>query len=286
MQHVVAHIQKMKILTKKNLIERWQTDEGKNLLKDIIQHLRKVKTLKGINGLEKFEGKFDLRGVSFPKTYSEYQYKGKLITQVTGSLSFKNVNIDNVDFTYADLQHTKWKNCAFSNTKFSKTQLEQIYIINCSFENILFNNSRLSYSYLNIRSGKKSGHFKNVRFEKSQLNETKFSFPKFDNCLFDNCNLFAANFDGSRFKDCKFIGKVNSPWFKKHSNMEYEPNLIFNRINKKQFMNEMINIDFSEANLEYVSFDKNLDLSKCNFAPNVKFEKLKTIETELYAMSE
>lgn len=273
----------MKPPTKKKLIERWLTDDGKNLLEAIIQHLRKGKNLNGLNGLEKFEGKFDLRGISFPKTYSEYRYKGKLVTQVTGSLSFKNVKIDNTDFSYADLQQTNWKNCDFSNLTFSKTQLEQLRISNCSFENVTFNNSRLSYSYLNIRSGKKSGYFKNVVFKKSQLNETLFSFPRFDNCLFDDCNLHAANFDGSRFKDCKFAGKLNSPWFRKHSIMEYEPYLIFNRINKKQFVNEMLNVDFKDANLEYVSFDKDLDLSKCHFASNVKF---KVNESELYGISE
>lgn len=276
----------MRKQTKKTLIERWQTDKGQKLLNDIIQHLKKGKSFGELNGLEKFEDKFDLRGINFPKTSTEYLYKGKLTNQITGSLSFNKAEIDNVDFSYADLEQTQWKNCSFSKTVFYKTQLEQIKIINCSFDNILFESSKLSHSYLNIRSGKKSGYFKNVTFKNSQLNETRFSFPEFHNCFFDNCNLFATDFDGSRFNNCKFIGKLNSLWFRKHSIMEYEPNLIVNRVNKKQFTNEMLNVDFTEAILDYVSFAKNLDLSKCSFGLNVKFEKIKSMEAEIYGMTE
>ena len=122
--------------------------------------------------------------------------------------------------------------------------MEQLNIINCDFEDVTFENTRLSYSHLNIRSGKRSGSFKGVIFRNSQLNETRFSFPTIENCIFDSCNLYAADFDGSRFMKCKFMGEVNSPWFRKHSIKEFEPNFILNQVDKTKFTNEMQDVDF------------------------------------------
>ena len=271
--------------SRQNLIDRWTTEEGKVLHKEIIARLTKEKPLEELNGLKRIEDKFDLRGISFPKEYSAYDYKGKLLKQVAGSLKFKGIKVDNIDFTYADIQTTEWTNCRFSNVKFYGANLEQLRITNCAFENVLFQNTKLSYSYLNIRNGTKSGSFKNVTFKNSQLNETRFSFPTIEDCIFDSCNLHAADFDGGRFKDCKFIGEVNSPWFRKHSIKEFEPNLIFNQVNKRLFTNEMQNIDFSAATLKYVTFSKDLNLSQCKFGQGTKFESFEKLEKDIYAMS-
>jgi uncharacterized protein YjbI with pentapeptide repeats len=271
--------------SKQNLMDRWTTEEGKSLLKEIVVRLTKAKSLEDLKGLNRVEDKFDLRGISFPKEYSEYDYKGKHMKQVVGSLKFKGVTVDNIDFSYADIQHTEWKNCRFSSVKFYGAQLEQLNIINCDFENVSFENTRLSYSYLNIRSGTRSGSFKDVIFRNSQLNETRFSFPTIENCVFDSCNLYAADFDGSRFTNSKFIGEVNSSWFRKHSIKEFEPNFILNQVNKKKFANEMKDVDFLEAILKYVTFSKDLDLSTCKFGPGTKFELMEKFEKDIYAMS-
>jgi hypothetical protein len=97
--------------------------------------------------------------------------------------------------------------------------------------------------------------------------------------------LYAADFDGSRFVNCKFIGEVNSPWFRKHSIKEFEPNFILNQVNKKKFANEMQEVDFLEATLKYVTFSKDLDLSTCKFGPGTKFESMEKFEKDIYAMS-
>jgi len=78
--------------SKQNLVSRWTTEEGKSLLKEIIVRLTKVKSLEDLKGLNRIEGKFDLRGISFPKEYSEYDYKGKHMKQIVGSLSKRLAN--------------------------------------------------------------------------------------------------------------------------------------------------------------------------------------------------
>lgn len=271
--------------SKQNLTDRWTTNEGRLLLATIVDFLSSQRPLDNIKSIQKLDDRFDLRGISFPKEYADYDYKGKRMHQVVGSLRFKNARIENIDFSHGDIQHTDWKNCLFKNIKFHSTQMEQVTVINCDFQDVEFSNTRLSYSHLNIRTGNKSGSFKNVTFKKSNLNETRFSFPIIEDCNFEDCNLYAADFDGSRFKNCKFIGEVNSPWFRRHSIKEFEPNYLLNKVDKTKFTNEMDNVDFSAATLKYVTFSKDLDLTKCKFGHGVKFEPSLTGENDIYAMT-
>jgi uncharacterized protein YjbI with pentapeptide repeats len=272
--------------TKQNLIDRWTTNEGRLLLTTIVDFLSSQRSLDSIEGIQKTDNRFDLRGISFPKEYADYNYKGKQMHQVVGSIKFKNARIENIDFSHADIQQTEWKNCLFKNVKFYSTQMEQVRVTNCNFEDVEFTNTRLSYSHLNIRTGKKSGSFKNVAFKKSKLNETWFSFPTRENCYFEDCNLYAADFDGSRFKYCKFIGEVNSPWFRRNSIREFEPNYLLNQVDKTKFTNEMDNVDFSTATLKYVTFSKDLDLTKCKFGQGTKFEPSLASDKDIYAMTD
>lgn len=272
--------------SKKNLTDRWTTNERQVLLATIVNFLSSQKPLDDIKGIQKIDDRFDLRGISFPKEYADYEYKDKRMHQVVGSLKFKNTRIENIDFSHANIQNTEWKNCLFKNVKFHSTQMEQLRVTNCNFENVEFLNTRLSYSHLNIRTGKKSGSFKNVTFKKSNLNETRFSFPTIEDCSFEDCNLYAADFDGSRLKNCKFIGEVNSPMFRRHSIREFEPNFLLNQVDKTKFTNEMDNVDFSAATLKYVTFSKDLDLTKCKFRHSTKFETSPAVDNDIYAMTD
>ncbi len=261
--------------TKQYLIDRWTNiDHWIVIYGLVIETLKKGRNLADISGIPMFNGMIDLRGISFPKEYTDYLYKGKFKSYVGSSLTLKHLKLENIDFTYSDIQVTKFKHCSFRNVIFNHANCGQLKCVNCEFEDVIFKSSRLTYSYLNIRSGKKSGSFKNVKFIKSLLNETKSSFPVFKNCLFEDCNLCGCDFDGSRFEDCTFYGKVKSPWFRKHSKNEYEPNLIFNQINKRRFTNQMQNIDFTQAQMDGIGFSLDLELMGCKFPSTVRFERM------------
>lgn len=266
---------------KQSLIDRWKNPDWVVLYNRIIKALKKGKKLENIPNIPFYNNRIDLRGISFPKERTQYFYKGKNINQVTGSLKLRRLSLKNIDLTYADIQQSKWKNCNFQDIVFKHTNCEQLECLNCGFENVVFENTRLSYSYLNIRTGKQSGFFINVRFIKSLLNETRFSFPVFKDCYFENCNFYAADFDGSRFENTIFKGKINSPWFRKHSKNEYEPNILLNQVDKTKYTNEMKNIDFTKSQLEYVDFSIDLDLSNCKFPETIKFEKLAQLKDSI-----
>ncbi|RZJ19907.1 MAG: pentapeptide repeat-containing protein [Acinetobacter sp.] len=275
-------------LTISQLKQRWETDEGKSLLQAVIKALKKGRDLTEISSLKHHEGKVDLRGISFPKEYNEFfNYKtSKYIKWADGSLKFEESKLQNIDFSYSDIQVTTWEKCSFIDCLFYQVDARTITFIACEFLNVIFKNTRFSYGYLNIRKGKLSGSFKNVSFIKSQFSETRSSFPIIDNCLFEDCNFYAADFDGSRFSNTKFKGVLNCPWFRKHSKNEFEPNYFFNRIDKSKFTNEMLNVDFSEATLEYVGFSNDLDLKDCKLPLHIKIERFEMDKSSYFVSSE
>lgn len=274
-------------LTIPQLKQRWETDEGKYLLKTVIKTIKTGKNLAEISSINLYEGKIDLRGISFPKEYEGFfnHKTSKYIKWADESVKFKESKLQNIDFSYSDIQVTTWEKCSFIDCLFYQVDARTVTFIACDFLNVIFKNTRFSYGFLNIRKGKLSGSFKNVSFIKSQFSETRFSFPTIDNCLFEDCNFYAADFDGSRFTNTKFKGVLNCPWFRKHSKNEFEPNYFFNRIDKTKFTNEMSNVDFSEATLEYAGFSNDLDLKDCKLPLDIKIETFEMDKSSYFVSS-
>lgn len=275
-------------LTIQQLKLRWETEEGKDFLNKVIKTIKNGKELTNISSIKLHEGKVDLRGISLPKKYEEGfdNQKGKSSSWASNSIKFKSSSLENIDFSYSDIQITFWEKCSFIDCLFNQVNASGITFKDCDFKDVIFKNTRFSFGYLNIRLGKSSGSFKNVSFIKSQFSETRFSFPIFDDCLFEDCNFYATDFDGSRFSNTKFKGLVKCPWFRKHSKNEFEPNFFFNRINKTKFSNEMLNVDFSEAILDFVCFSNDLDSKNCIFAKNIKIVHLPGDKNNYYINSE
>ena len=255
-------------MTKKELVNRWKTSEGQQLLFSILSNLKKNKPLDKIKGLEKYAGRWDLRGaiLSILKTENKIQGEGTSFTQKYGSLKLKKTVIESVDFSYADISYSWWQECQVSNCLFEDTKACELHVYATDFTNCTFRKVNFTYSDLNRNIGKKSGSFKGSYFIDCNLKECILSFPNIENCRFENCNFIATNFDGSRFKDCKFIGKVDSSWFSGYSTTAQKSIFgIFNRVNPRDYPNLMENVDFSEAELVGVSFINGIDLSECTF---------------------
>ncbi|GAA5030078.1 hypothetical protein GCM10011506_18900 [Marivirga lumbricoides] len=250
------------------LINRWKSQEGKYLLSEVLSKLSCNKSLDTIKGLEKYAGRWDLRGAPLSTLKSERKIEGEgtSFTQKYGSLKLKNIHVESIDFSYADISYSWWQQCRVNNCIFEGTKAKELQIYASDFFNCTFRNTSFNYSFLNNNLGKNSGSYKRVNFIECDLKECIFSFPEIENCIFENCNLMATNFDGSRFKHCKFIGKVDSPWFSGYSTTAQKSIFwIFNRVNPKDYPNLMQNVDFSEADLIGVSFINEIDLSQCVF---------------------
>ena len=83
-----------------------------------------------------------------------------------------------------------------------------------------------------------------------------FYSPQFVNCKFDHAKLNCVDFRASNFIDCFFSGKLKSIWFNKYYRFPGDEEEY-----GKAPVNEMLNVDFSDAILWNVMFTGGVDLS-------------------------
>lgn len=262
----------------KELINRWNSEQGKALLAEIIKNISMGIPLESIIGLNKYLGRWDLRGAKLSKIETKQKIEsGKYdFIKTTGTFRVKNITLESIDFSFADISYSVFENTILRDCLFDNLKGKELRFIACHIENCSFFKSNISYSFINENVGSNSGHIKNVKFVQTNLAESIFYFPIVEDCIFSDCNLIATNFDGSRMKNCKFIGKVDSAFFNGYSlNANKSVLLFFNKINPMNFLNPMENIDFSEAQLIGVTFKNGIDLSKCKFPKNENYIVIK-----------
>ena len=76
----------MKKLTRKQLLERWYTDEGIERRNLIMRCLEKNIPLENLDFIEKIDSYYDLRGITFDL-----------------KMNLKNITLKDIDFSYCDL---------------------------------------------------------------------------------------------------------------------------------------------------------------------------------------
>ena len=251
-------------MNKKQLIDRWYVNQ--DLLKNVLKTISKHQDLE--IGLDKINGRLDLRGAPLCSVEKEINV-GNSEHQLTlniGSLNVRSYNFNDIDFSYAEMSSAVFKQCSFVNCLFDHTKARGIEFSDCDFAACEFLNSDFSYAYMSTNIGSKAGSFINCNFFKVDLRESTFTFPLVEDCIFEDCKLLATNFDGSRMKNINFKGKVDSPWFNGFSTRADKSVLwVFNRIDPREFPNEMINVDFSDAELIGAAFGHGIKLDNCIF---------------------
>jgi len=265
----------------KEIKERWTTIEGENMLKTIIRCLQKHTSLEKC--VEKIDGKWDLRGIKFSapqiKQYSILNYSLK---QNENVLEFKDVTIEDIDFSFSDLSYTSWVKCEFKNIKTFNTKANYLKLWACSMKWSHIEKTDFQNSLLGGRLEANSGLFEGVVFRESNFAKTYYSFPLFKDCVFDHCNLTEVNFDGSRFEDCTFTGKLCSTIFRGITTHFGKQTLLEKKIAPNDFPNLMKNVDFTPAELNGVSFINGVDLSTCKFPSSDDYLLINNL-AELYA---
>lgn len=270
-------IRNMNMNNIKELQDRWLTNEGQNKVQIIIDSLKKNIELSNLKFLETYCGRVDLRGIKLSSIEKEKKIVSNSHTfiQRFGTLKLKNNLLSSIDFSYSDICYSFFERVTFDNCIFEETKAVELRIIASNFNNCIFNKSNLYYSYMNENIGNKSGSFNNCDFTESNLSKCLFYFPIINNCKFRDCNLEEADFDGSRITNTKFVGLLESVWFR-----GYAKNVIsspFYSIFKKKYKNPMLNVNFEDALLKGVSFSNNIDLSNCIFPINDNYIYIKDI---------
>lgn len=261
-------------MKKSVLIKRWENLEGLTLRERILKDIKYNKDITKINELKTIDEKLDLRGLTFPLPAKVDKIKS--YTRKIKPFHFNKNKFINVDFSYCDFSYCFFNNCTFENCIFVESKLYDVSITACDFISSNFINCNLSNSFLNNNNGRNSGSYIDCYFIKSNFSKSGFNFPIIKNCIFDNCKMKEVNFDGSRFYNSKFIGLFTSGWFNGYS--IYARTGLFSKIDPKKYPNKMIDVDFSEANLDDISFQHEIDLSKCKFPENKQYIIIKDIE--------
>lgn len=195
-------------------------------------------------------GRYDCRGVvvSTPVVISNIkEYSG--IGLAAGITRIENCSIKDVDFSGANLNGLILSNNYFENCLFEKTKCENWKMWNNTFNGCMFKQASLKKSTLGAVRGEQRNHYRQIIFERCNLIKTSNFSASYIGCLFDNCSLNDVDFQGSTFDDCKFKGIIEDVLFYNHAfKGEIFP------------LNEMKNVDFSEALLRHVEFRKlNMD---------------------------
>lgn len=254
----------------KELTKRWLTDKGKQLKSEIINCIRKRCSLDSLHNLEKVDGRYDLRGIVF----SEFPEMLKIRSYEVAAkpLIFSGVDVSRIDFSYVDFRGTYWSKCNAANSIFVKANFKDVEINASNFSNIVFDKCNFGNGYLNTKSGSESGAFTKVTFRECDLSKTIFHFPVIHDCTFENCKLYETDFDASQFYNTKFIGLLDSVFFR--GRIGPARDFLSRLLRPKSLdkvVNPMANVDFSQAELRGVSFSEGIDLSRCIFPDNGQY---------------
>lgn len=233
----------------KKLKDRWITEQGSVRAKTILDHLVSGHDLSTVPGTETHEGRLDLRGLNFP-----------IALPGTRRFEIKNATLSKVDFSFGTLYETEWMNCSFNDVRFDHAKLDNSRFWACKFDTATFSKTYLNNVLLNGTLGNDSGYFRNVVFDQANMKGTYYTNTLFNGCTFSTCKLRLVDFNGSRFENSTFIGPLEEVFF--HGVQLINPKL---EPNRKPLPNKMLNVDFTQAELESVSFLDDIDLSHCKF---------------------
>lgn len=263
-------------MNKRELINRWNTEK----LNEIILFLKTNKDLSLI-GIKKHNDRWDLRGVKLSSLKKDggLKIESHSVDLPTGSLKLNKSNLDSIDFSFADLSFAEINNCTIKNCIFFDAKANSLDVIATNFSKCDFTKTNFSKSFLNSNINTNSGSYFSCLFNETNLSYSSFLFPIIEDCIFNSCKLIEVNFDGSRLKNCKFIGHFQSGWFRAYSIFANSFSFsTFHFLNPKKHINKMENVDFSECYLEDVLFLNEIDLSKCNLPRNENYIIVKNLE--------
>lgn len=225
----------------KELIERWKSDKGQELSSRVLNGILQGDSLEHL-GLDKYEGRVDIRGIQFPR-----------FLDIPRTV-FKDGAFVDTDCSFANFQGSAWQRWRFDNVLFVSAKMDEVRFSECEFAAVSFAKASLHYAVMNATLGTGHGFFRNTSFMNSDLRSTIYTNTVFESSAFIDCKLKKVDFQGARFKDCKFKGLLESVQF--HG-------VPIETFGAPAFPNKMHGVDFSEAILSDCVFVDGVDLSGC-----------------------
>ena len=183
------------------------------------------------------DGKLDLRGCPLHFSVNEH---------------LEDLEISDMDFTYAEMGWLVLQQSRITNCKFSYASMDKWWEKTCRFSNVKFDHTGLYDSIFGIAQSL----YEKVDFTKSIMNGS-FMMPQFVDCNFSRARLTGTDFGNSTFTRCCFAGPLTNVRFWHHYKIPSDKEK-YGDIPK----NEMIDVDFSNAEFHGLQFFGDLDLSR------------------------
>lgn len=221
--------------------ERWKHIGLKSMLeKDLVKDGR-VLLISPFGKVEKYQ---DFRGLDLSK-YGDIES-----VEVNGAI-FSNASFDGVK-----ISNSIFRDCRFICASFKSTSEYGNIFENCEFAKTSFDKAKLGYN---------ASAFKSCSFIKCNFETSEFIKPVFSKCLFELCKLNGVDFSVSSFIECKFVGELDDVWFRGDYMLPGD-----RKIYGDFDLNEMKNVDFSEAKLSWLTFTDGVKLDSVKL-PNDEF---------------
>jgi hypothetical protein len=192
------------------------------------------------------QGRRDLRRLKLPEkkpAAKKFSFGLWTLAQRSGMAAVQRTTWENLDFSgshLADLQLTKMQvvNCVFDRCKLQNSRIWASAFVDCSFVSANLRNAALGAVEDEIRNS-----YLRVDFSRADMTGTVYTATAFEQCSFRFTKISGVDFQTSTFKDCVFEGELSDVMFHRRGfeGERFPPN-------------EMINVDFSRAQLRDVSF--------------------------------
>ena len=197
---------KIEKMANKDIIEtRWETEDGKDRVKRIIEALQKgdenwFEILKGFPEVDKPEvkGHYDLRGIDL----SGKNLAGTNLCKVwfagadlSGSV-LSRVNLDDASLETASLNDTIFDSASLINAHLNKANLNGASLKNANLKGASLVNANLDSASL-IKANLSKANLQSASFKDANLRKADASKSQLNNAKFINADIRGANFDHS-----------------------------------------------------------------------------------------
>lgn len=255
---------------------RWSGEPWRSLGVEVIKGLLQG-TVEGTR-IPLFDGRLDLRGINLPKpahlklhalTPPKRNYPlGEAASFQDKPLEVRRVLLADVDLSHSNIAYTRWYDCRFRNVLFSKAQVHNVRFSTCAFEDVNLEGANLKETGIGGLAGSRPSNYRRTSFARADLRYTDYGYSLFEDCDFSHAKFAKVDFRGSQFVRCKFAGRMGETWFHgwyalpDPADEEY---FARSGIDSKTIRNQMLDVDFSAAELWTVQFVDDIDLSRCRF---------------------
>ena len=236
------------------------SSDTQSLKNEAWRRLVNYEPLKGLP-LAKKGTRIDLTGLKLPQPpiLERWQTPLASVERFEPNATFYNTTLENLDFTGSNLPAIHFSECEIRNCCFDQCNLQGLRLRASVVRESSFRGADLRGTPLGVAAvtgpwaGKRNCFF-NVDFSGADLRDTVYVAAAFRNCDFSHAKLQKIGFGTSTFEDCRFRGELREVRF-------WRSDLLTRGYPENAFPNsEMLNVDFSHAQLRDVEF-RNLTLA-------------------------